>query len=107
MIGLESLKIEYMRITIEDQDDVQIRRSFPLVYKFIEDAYEEKRDFFKNPSKQNPLVDDLFQSQVELNKRSRLQLKSAALLDSIEASFPLEGHVPINRKQNKRNRIAY
>jgi len=32
------------------------------VYRFIQDAFDEDKDFFKNPSKQNPLVDDIFQS---------------------------------------------
>jgi hypothetical protein len=48
---------------------VQIRRSFPLAYRFIQDAFDEEQDFFKNPAKTNPFVDDVFQSQMELSKR--------------------------------------
>jgi hypothetical protein len=50
-VSVESLNIEYLRVHIEDHDEAQIRRSFPLVYRFIQDAFEEKQDFFKNPSK--------------------------------------------------------
>ncbi|CDW90752.1 dual specificity catalytic domain containing protein [Stylonychia lemnae] len=102
-----SLHIQYLRINIEDQDDVQIRRTFPLVYQFIDDAFNETKDFFKNPCKQNPLIDDIFQSQMELSKRQKLQLRSAALLDTIESTFPREGYASIQRKPNKQNRIAY
>ncbi len=31
----ESLKVEYLRINIGDYNDVQIRRAFPIVYRFI------------------------------------------------------------------------
>lgn len=51
IIIAESLKIEYLRINIGDYNDVQIKRAFPIVYRFIQDAYDENKDFFKNPSK--------------------------------------------------------
>jgi hypothetical protein len=33
---------------------------FPLAYSFIEGAYSDCADFFKNPNKSNPLIDDVF-----------------------------------------------
>lgn len=60
IFALVKFNIRYLRINIEDKDEVQIRRSFPLVYQFIQEAYDETRDFFKNPSKGNPLIDDIF-----------------------------------------------
>lgn len=33
---------------------------FPLAYSFIEGAYSDESDFYKNPSKANPLVDDVY-----------------------------------------------
>eukprot|EP00347_Sterkiella_histriomuscorum_P011202 403373359 len=102
-----SLNIQYLRINIEDKDEVQIRRGFPLVYQFIQEAYDEDKDFFKNPSKQNPLVDDIFQTKMELSKRQKLQLRSAALLDTIEVGFQAQGFAPITRKPKKENRVAY
>ena len=62
--------------------------SFPLAYQFTENAFLEEQDFYKNPARANPLVDDVFQTQMELNKRQKLKLKSTALLDSLEVSFP-------------------
>jgi len=55
-----SIKVEYMRINIEDQDSVQIKMSFPLAYNFIDSAFVEARDFFKSPARANPLVDDVY-----------------------------------------------
>ena len=82
--------------------------SFPLAYQFIQGAFDESSDFYKNPAKNNPLVDDIFQSQMELNKRQKLKLKSVAHLDTLEASFPIEGgYAPMTRKPNKSNRTAY
>ena len=75
---VESLKVEYLRINIEDQDSVQIKMSFPLIYHFIDRAFEETKDFFKSPARSNPLVDDVYQSQMEMNKRQKLRLKSTA-----------------------------
>jgi hypothetical protein len=57
-----AIKVEYMRINIEDHDTVQIKMSFPLAYNFIDSAFVESRDFFKSPARSNPLVDDVFQS---------------------------------------------
>jgi hypothetical protein len=82
-----SIKVEYLRINIEDQDSVQIKMSFPLIFSFIDGAFEESRDFYKSPARSNPLVDDVFQSQMELGKRQLLKLKATALLDAVETDF--------------------
>ncbi len=79
--------MEYLRINIEDQDSVQIKMSFPLIFNFIDGAFDETRDFYKSPARTNPLVDDVFQTQMELGKRQLLKLKSTALLDQIETDF--------------------
>ena len=57
---LETFNIKYLRINIEDRAKVQIKMSFPLAFNFIEQAYNDEPDFFKNPAKSNPLVDDVF-----------------------------------------------
>ena len=72
LIHVESLNIKYLRIQIEDEQSLQIKMTFPLAYEFIQGAFDESKDFYKNPSKSNPLVDDLYSSQLELNKRQRL-----------------------------------
>jgi hypothetical protein len=41
---------------------VQIKLSFPLMYKFIVEAFEESKDFYKSAARNNPLVDDVFQT---------------------------------------------
>jgi hypothetical protein len=43
--------------------------SFPLVYHFIVKAFEESRDFYKSPARGNPLVDDVYQTHLEMSKR--------------------------------------
>lgn len=43
--------------------------SFPLVYEFIESAFLDSSDFYKNPAKNNPLIDDVFQTKMELSKK--------------------------------------
>ena len=55
-----SMNIQYLKINIEDIDSVQIRMSFPLAYQFIEGAYNDSADFYRDPSRSNPLVDDVF-----------------------------------------------
>lgn len=82
-----SIKVEYLRINIEDSDTVQIKMSFPLAYHFIASAFEEAKDFYKSPARANPLVDDVFQSHQQMGKRQKLKLKSSVMLDSIEADF--------------------
>lgn len=86
---VESLKVDYLCINIEDKDSVQIKMSFPLVYHFIDRAFEETKDFFKSPARFNPLVDDVYQSQIEMNKRHKLRLRSPAQLDTFEADFAI------------------
>jgi len=61
--------------------------SFPLIFSFIDGAFEESRDFYKSPARSNPLVDDVFQTQMELGKRQVLKLKATALLDPVETDF--------------------
>jgi hypothetical protein len=61
--------------------------SFQLAYHFIQSAFEETRDFYKSPARANPLVDDVYQSKMDMNKRQMLKLKATALLDPIEADF--------------------
>jgi hypothetical protein len=61
--------------------------SFPLAFHFMVEAFEESRDFFKSPARANPLIDDVFQSHLELSKRQKLKLKSTALLNTAEAEF--------------------
>ena len=58
--------------------------SFPLVYHFIVKAFEESRDFYKSPSRANPLVDDVYQTHAEMSRRQKLKIKSTALLDAYE-----------------------
>lgn len=36
--------------------------SFPLAYSFMQGAFDDHADFYKNPNKNNPLVDDVYQS---------------------------------------------
>lgn len=61
--------------------------NFPLAYYFIQSAFDETKDFFKSPARSNPLVDDVFQSQMQINKRQKLKLDSTAQLDTVEADF--------------------
>lgn len=70
--SLESLRIQYLRIDIEDIDHVKIKMGFPLAFQFIESAYSDDSDFYRNPSKSNPLVDDVFQTKMEISKRQKL-----------------------------------
>ena len=63
---------------------MQIKMSFPLVYHFIVKAFEESRDFYKSPARGNPLVDDVYQTHMEMSKRQKLKIKSTALLDAYE-----------------------
>ena len=82
--------------------------SFPLAYQFIQGAFDEQKDFYKNPSKSNPLVDDLYTSQLELKKRQRLQQKAVCLLDSLEVTFPQGGDwAPVNKKTANANKTAF
>ena len=71
-------------MNIEDHSTVEIKMSFPLVYHFIVKAFEESRDFYKSPARGNPLVDDVFQTHMEMSKRQSLRIKSTALLDAYE-----------------------
>lgn len=36
------MKMKYLKVSIEDQDDVQIKVSFPVVYEFIEHAFNDE-----------------------------------------------------------------
>jgi hypothetical protein len=45
---------------------------FPLAFSFIEGAFSDSADFFKNPSKANPLIDDVFQTSMDIIKRKKL-----------------------------------
>ena len=72
-----------MKIHIEDYNSVQIKLSFPLVYKFIVAAFEESKDFYKSPERSNPLVDDVFQTQMDMNKRQKMSKKAIAHLDTL------------------------
>lgn len=81
--------------------------SFPLVYSFIEGAFQDESDFFKNPFRQNSLVDDCFQSRMEMSKRQKLMQRATAWLDTVEASFDKPGFSPVQRKQQKANKTAY
>lgn len=59
-VDVGSIKVEYLRINIEDWNSVQIKMSFPLIFDFIYKAFEESKDFYKSPNRTNPLVDDVF-----------------------------------------------
>lgn len=63
------MNVQYLRINIEDHDTVQIKMSFQLAFHFIQGAFQETRDFYKSACHSNPLVDDVFQTQMEMNKR--------------------------------------
>jgi hypothetical protein len=43
--------------------------SVPLAYNFIDSAFLEAKDFFKSPARANPLVDDVYQSNLEMSRR--------------------------------------
>lgn len=60
---------------------------FPLAFNFIEAAYKDDSDFFKNPNKSNPLIDDVFQTKMEINKRHKLYQKSTAWVDTLEVTY--------------------
>ncbi len=79
-----TVNVHYLRVNIEDHCAVQIKMSFPLVYHFIVKAFEESKDFYKSPARANPLVDDVYQTQLEMSKRQKLKIKSTALLDAYE-----------------------
>ena len=73
---------------------MQIKMSFPLVFHFIVKAFEESRDFYKSPARGNPLVDDVYQTHMEMSKRQKLRIKSTALLDAYEVDLrAVEGKV--------------
>jgi hypothetical protein len=78
-----TVSAKYLKIHIEDYNCVQIKLSFPLVYKFIVAAFEESKDFYKSPARSNPLVDDVFQTQMDMSKRQRMSKKAIAHLDTL------------------------
>ena len=104
---------------------MQIKMSFPLVFHFIVKAFEESRDFYKSPARGNPLVDDVYQTHMDMSKRQKLRIKSTALLDAYEVDFravegtqgeeevdlPLQDHKRfsqgIERNKERSNAIAY
>jgi hypothetical protein len=115
------VSVSYLRVNIEDHDTVQIKMSFPLIYHFLVKAFEESRDFYKSPARANPLVDDVYQTHLEMRRRQKLRIKSTALLDSLMVAFPrlrqIEdeekegGHSSyrqaIKRKESHSNAVAY
>jgi hypothetical protein len=74
-------------VNIEDHSTVQIKMSFPLVFHFLVKAFEESRDFYKSPARGNPLVDDVYQTHLEMSKRQKLRIRSTALLDAYEVDL--------------------
>ena len=74
-------------MNIEDHSTVQIKMSFPLVFHFLVKAFEESRDFYKSPARGNPLVDDVYQTHLEMSKRQKLRIRSTALLDAYEVDL--------------------
>lgn len=54
------------------------------MYKFIVEAFEESRDFYKSAQRSNPLVDDVFQTQMEMSRRQRMSKKAIARLDTLQ-----------------------
>lgn len=76
-----------MRINIEDENQVQIKMSFPLAYHFIVSAFEEEKDFYKSAARANPLVDDVYQSQIDIARSQKRRLGATANLDPIEVDF--------------------
>jgi hypothetical protein len=64
---------------------------FPLAYSFIDGAYQEDSDFFKNPNKANPLVDDVFQTKMDMQKRQKLIKMSTAWVDNMEVTYKTQG----------------
>ena len=74
-------------MNIEDHSTVQIKMSFPLVFHFLVKACEESRDFYKSPARGNPLVDDVYQTHLEMSKRQKLRIRSTALLDAYEVDL--------------------
>jgi len=46
-------------------------------------AFEESKDFYKSPERSNPLVDDVFQTQMDMSKRQRMSKKAIAHLDTL------------------------
>ena len=95
-------------MNIEDHSTVQIKMSFPLVFHFIVKAFEESRDFYKSPARGNPLVDDVYQTHMEMSKRQKLRIKSTALLDAYEVDLRAvegklgEGEVLSPQEEHKR-----
>ena len=61
--------------------------SFPLVFHFLVKAFEESRDFYKSPARGNPLVDDVYQTHLEMSKRQKLRIRSTALRDASEVDL--------------------
>lgn len=128
-----TVSAKYLKIHIEDYNSVQIKRSFPLMYKFIVAAFEESKDFYKSPARSNPLVDDVFQTQMDMSKRQKMSKKAIAHLDTLIVDLKQEsaeiekeeGHVEENkdgdyirrdiekfkravkRKEEKHNEVAY
>ena len=66
---------------------MQIKMSFPLVFHVLVKALEESRDFYKSPARGNPLVDDVYQTHLEMSKRQKLRIRSTALLDAYEVDL--------------------
>ncbi len=74
--------------------------SFPLVFHFIVKAFEESKDFYKSPARANPLVDDVYQTQIEMSKRQKLKIKSTALLDAYEFDLKDVGEYGDTREEH-------
>ena len=55
-----SIKVEYLKINIEDQNSVQIKMSFPIVYNFIDSAFLEGGVFYKSLARSNSFVNDIY-----------------------------------------------
>jgi len=126
-----TVSAKYLKIHIEDYNCVQIKRSFPLVYKFIVAAFEESKDFYKSPARSNPLVDDVFQTQMDMSKRHRMSKKAITQLDTLVVALKKEVSeevkegeeskeegedikrdiekykMAVKRKEDKHNAVAY